>query len=396
MSIERTNFDDISEVDLNDLIQAARPEGLAIDYKRDPYGNRDADKKEALKDITSFANSAGGHLIIGMKETKGVPTGLTGLPGVNPDAEICRLESLVRDGIEPRILGVRMRAVGLRDGGAALVIRIPRSWNPPHRVSSAGTNRFYVRNSGGAHEASVEELRVLFTLAADAQQRIKTFRSERIAAIVADQGPVLLAADGRLFVHLVPLSAFGQANQIDLERAFRAHARYRPIALTDVTRRYNLDGFINAGFVSGGEECLGYTQVFRNGIVEATRADLISDRAGMTFCHPGIREIAEVLPSYFEGLRELDVPAPIVVMISYEGVAGARLGIELDPLSDASEMEPLPPADPLLLPEVIVDDYGSRGDYLRALSPIFDALWNAAGFARCSLYDAERNWRRAD
>jgi predicted HTH transcriptional regulator len=163
MSIGRVNFDDISEADLDALIQASVPEGLAIEYKRDPYGNSDADKKETLKDITSFANSAGGHLILGMEERNGVATGLTGLPDVDPDALINRLESLVRDGVEPRIVGVRIRAVSLSGGGAALVIRIPKSWNPPHRVSAARSNRFYVRNSGGAHEASVEELRVLFT-----------------------------------------------------------------------------------------------------------------------------------------------------------------------------------------------------------------------------------------
>src|SRR5258708_4648824 len=106
MSLGRTNFDAISEADLADLIQAGVPEGLVIDYKRDPYGTSDGEKKEALKDITSFANSAGGHLIIGMDEASGVPTAPTGLPGVDPDALINRLESLVRDGVEPRIVGV--------------------------------------------------------------------------------------------------------------------------------------------------------------------------------------------------------------------------------------------------------------------------------------------------
>jgi hypothetical protein len=71
-----------------------------------------------------------------------------------------------------------MRAVRLGRGGTALVIRIPKSRNPPHRVRTLNTNRFYVRNSGGAHEASVEELRALFTLAADARMRIETFRSD--------------------------------------------------------------------------------------------------------------------------------------------------------------------------------------------------------------------------
>jgi predicted HTH transcriptional regulator len=220
MSIGRANFDDVTEADLSDLIQANVPEGLTIEYKREPYGNRDADKKEALKDITSFANSAVGHLIIGMEEANGVATELTGLPGVDLDALITRLESLVRDGVEPRIVGVRMRPVGLSSAGAALVIWVPRSWNPPHRVSTGGHNRFYVRNSGGAHEANVEDLRVLFTLAADAHERIKNFRSERIATIVAGQGPVPLDANGRLFVHLLPLSAFGKAAQIDPEKGF--------------------------------------------------------------------------------------------------------------------------------------------------------------------------------
>jgi hypothetical protein len=118
MSIGRVNFDNISATDLQDLIHASVPEGLVIEYKRDRYGNSDADKKEALKDITSFANSAGGHLIIGMEEADGIPTRLTGLPGVDVDAEINRLESLVRDGVEPRTVGIRIRRVNLADGGA--------------------------------------------------------------------------------------------------------------------------------------------------------------------------------------------------------------------------------------------------------------------------------------
>jgi hypothetical protein len=390
MSIGRVNFDDISEADLNDLIQAGVPEGLFIEYKRDPYGNGDSDKKEALKDITSFANSAGGHLLIGMEETTGIPTRLTGLHDVDPDALINRLESLVRDGVEPRIVGTRMRPVSLSNGGAALVIRIPRSWNPPHRVSAARTNRFYVRNSGGAHEASVEELRVLFTLAADAQQRIKTFQSDRIATIAAGRGPVPLPANGRLIVHLVPLSAFHRTTQIDLERAQELYERFLPIEANAINYRFNLDGFIT---LRGGIDCHGYTQVFRGGIVEATKANILEKSKGSNILPASITSrILKRVPYYFDGLRLLDVPAPIVVMVSFQGVAGVKLGVEsLDDLLD--EVQPIPQVEPLLLPEVIVDDYGSREDYERALRPIFDALWNAAGFLRCTRYNTDGNWQ---
>ena len=386
---------------MNDLIQASRPEGLTIEYKRDPYGKSDADKKEALKDITAFANSAGGHLIIGMEGADGVPTGLTGLPGVDPDALTNRLELLVRDGVEPRIVGVRMRAVGLSGGGAVLVIRIPRSWNPPHRVSAAKSNRFYVRNSGGAHEANVEELRVLFTLAADAQQRIKAFRSDRITTIAAGQGPVPLPTNGRMIVHLVPLSAFVQVARIDLGEGYELS--YHPVSLgqpprlvkfrpmgqdTPRARRFNLDGYITVS--EAGLRC-SYTQVFRNGILEATQAGVVDEVRGIAFLKEGFRTLVQVLPSYFEGLRELEVPAPIVVMVSYQDVKGARLWNDFD--FERDKREPLPPVDPLLLPEEIVDDYGSPEDYVRKLRPIFDVLWNSAGFGRCPFYDADGNLR---
>ncbi|MFD2270088.1 helix-turn-helix domain-containing protein [Undibacterium arcticum] len=56
--------------DLAELIVGQVPEGLRIDYKRDLYGNSDADKREVLKDISGFANAFGGHLIVGMEEQK--------------------------------------------------------------------------------------------------------------------------------------------------------------------------------------------------------------------------------------------------------------------------------------------------------------------------------------
>jgi hypothetical protein len=239
---------------------------------------------------------------------------------------------------------------------------------------------------------------VLFTLAADTQQRIKTFRSERIAAIMVGQGPVPLPAEGRLIVHLVPLSAFGLATQIDLEKAYQALDQFRPIASTGPTPRFNLDGFIHVWE-------FGYTQVFRNGIVEATLAKIlykpganVISRAldepppSGTICDAAIvGKIIEALPGYFEGLRALDVPPPIVLMVSYQGVAGARLAVRgYDPLA----MDPFPSVDPLLLPEVIIDDYGSPESYSRELRPVFDALWNTTGrFARCTYYDVDGNWQ---
>jgi predicted HTH transcriptional regulator len=95
-----------------------------------------------LKDVSSFANTHGGDLVIGIEEKGGLARKVPGVAGVNPDTELQRLESLARDGIEPRIVGLQMKAVSVTGGGIVFVIRVPRSWNPPHRVSARKTNGF--------------------------------------------------------------------------------------------------------------------------------------------------------------------------------------------------------------------------------------------------------------
>jgi len=70
MSIENLDFNSIYEKDIQSLYDNGVPEGLYHEYKLEIYGNSDKDKKELLKDISSFANSFGGHLFIGVEEKK--------------------------------------------------------------------------------------------------------------------------------------------------------------------------------------------------------------------------------------------------------------------------------------------------------------------------------------
>lgn len=391
MSIDRLDFEAVTEADLEDLVQAGVSEGLTMEYKREFYGKRDADKKEALKDITSFANSHGGHLIIGISETGGVPKELVPLQEIDADASIARLEALVRDGIEPRIIGLRIRAINVRDG-TVLVLRIPRSWRPPHRVSSAGTNRFYLRNSAGVYEASVEELRVLFDLSANTHERIKQFRSERITSILQEARPGPLPGNGRLFVHLAPLSSFGRPTSIDPREAYKEYEQFRPIASMGMTPGYNLDGFIN---IPGGEGA-GYTQIFRDGTLEAARGNILGKLGDLKILHGDVitNWIADVLPGYFDGLRKLDVSPPIVLMISFSHIGEARLAIEGDTEYTLRRRRYFPRTMPILLPEVVIDDYDSEENYMRNLRRTFDALWNAAGFPSCKYFTPEGNWTR--
>lgn len=389
MSLSNITFEDISEQHLLDQIQAGVPEGVLVDYKRDNYGRADADVREFLKDVSSFANTAGGHLIIGMDETAGIPTALTPLSG-DSDQDLQRLESLARDGIEPRVIGLRMKAVPITSGGFVIILRVPRSWNPPHRVSARNVNRIYGRNSAGTYEYSIDELRVVFTSAASALDRVRAFRAERLARIDSGEAIVPLAVDvGRLILHLMPVSSFGVGSPIDLERAYAAHELLRPLASMGMTSGINFDGFANAHY-GGDGKCWSYTQVFRTGAIEAVMVRAAKEHEGKLVI-PALgnaKYIIEVLPGYLKALQRLDVPPPVVFMLTFQGIRGARLGVSRWSFDETPSID----RAVLELPEVLIEQYGTDAEYQRAVRPAFDALWNAGGFSRSTLYDESGNW----
>jgi hypothetical protein len=155
-----------------------------------------------------------------------------------------------------------------------------------------------------------------------------------------------------------------------------------------MTPRFNFHGFINE---RGGDKNYGYTQIFRNGVLEATRADIVVNRGQLMFI-PGEefeQKIIGALPSYINGLREIGVPPPLIVMFSLEGIRNvfyavtATTGGRYDTaLSDNS----------FFLPECILEDYGTDLDYHKSVRPAFDALWNAIGYPKAMSFNEEGRW----
>ena len=65
----------------------AVPEGKAIGYKREIPGKGASDVVTLLVTVSSFANTEGGDLHLGVKANKGVPTELLGIEINNLDRE---------------------------------------------------------------------------------------------------------------------------------------------------------------------------------------------------------------------------------------------------------------------------------------------------------------------
>ena len=316
----------ITEADLLALIHDEESESKTIDYKRKIIDKSDLERKEFLYDVSSFANTQGGFLVFGMEEEGGLPTNLVGLAGINPDRERLRLEEMLRDGIRPPISGVEIVPVPLSCGNVAIVMRIPRSWNPPHQVIYQKAFRFYARHSNGKYLLDVDELRSIFAVSGTLAERIRGFGADRLAKIAAGEAPVTLLDQGTLVMHLVPFSAFDAGNSFPIDRAARDPNRF-PTFSDNVARHHQItfDGLLTTSNLDPPPRPQrGYVQVFRSGPVEMVTTALASSNGWITL--PEIQAgIILYAHRYAHSLHSFGIEPPIAVLVSLLNVKGNRL-----------------------------------------------------------------------
>lgn len=390
MSLHGIQLESIIESDLQDLVHNKVLENKTLEYKEDLPGNSDKDKKEFLADISAFANAAGGDLIYGIKEVDGEPIEVCGLQIPNVDAEKLRLENIIRDGVEPRISGLSIRAIPVQTSKVAIIIRIPRSWALPHMVNFKMRPQFYSRNSAGKYPLDISEIRAAFALSETVTERIRNFRVERLSKIVSGETPVSLYDDPKIVLHITSIGAFDPAVKFDMSSLPRDH-RLDPIYLRGNKERYNFDGFLVYRQNDDSECAYSYVQVFRNGSIEAVDAYMIHERGDKHYISPEYEEkLLQALPRYLGVQKQLGVELPLFLMVSLLGVSGYTMYVDsMVFFHDIYEYHPID-RDALLVPEMLVENYES--DPTEVMKPIFDAIWNAAGWPRSMNYDNEGNW----
>ena len=384
------NFDAIDGDTIKSLIDEKVHEKVNLEFKRDTYGKNDKGKGEFLKDISAFANTLGGYLIIGVDENDGVAASVKPISG-NIDDELQRLENMARTGIEPTITGLRMKRI---DNENIIVIHVPRSFNPPHRVILNRSNRYYGRNSSGVYELSLEELRGLFGEQRSIEERAKAFIGQRFLSIQANDGmiplPTLLPL---LVMHLVPLPDFGAGRQVEVNKIMNTievlELQYSQ-TIYFVNAGYpksiiNLDGYC---FYNGEAICRGYTQIFRNGAIEATDASLfghIKMPGNLFLANRCPDELTEILKNYMVLLRALEVTPPILLQISMMSVKGIKMETKFRSTLDKPIIYN---RDVLHLPPSVITEFRDDENYQSVMAKQMHFLWNAFGLKRC-LYFGE-------
>lgn len=374
----------IDAAQLETLRADAVREGRQLEYKETLPGNSDEDKREFLSDVTSFANAAGGDLIFGVRERRddeGKPTGeidsIVGLPGLNVDAQRLRLEAMIHEGVDPRMLPVSFHEIRRDRSPPCFLLRVPRSSAGLHMVTYKNLSRFYARNSAGKYQLDVHEIRAGFVAAETAFERLRRFRMERIPRVLALEAPAPIAAGPKLILHGLPVNVLDEvwARALTMQEDKIAFA-IAPIGGHPSTWRFNLDGFVVHTLREDlSRQC--YTQLFRDGGLEVMSGGEIvkDDRRGGFYAWGMEGQVIAGLARYQKFWQEVGVTPPLLIGLTLTGVKDWKVlrtpyGFhDLDAAFDRDIVAP---------PEIILSDLATSADVL--LHPPFDFVWNGGGW----------------
>lgn len=387
--------DDITAEEVTQFVAQTRlPESAVLDYKRDYDLSNEKGKRAFLADLCAFANNGGGHIVIGIDEERGEDSEKTGLPVSPPsgaklfDRSIA--ENILDDLIDPKIGSmVEIHEVDGGWEGSVYIVRIGRSWNPPHCVQGREGRKYFRRSGTKSDPMTTDQIRELFIRAADLGGRVAQFHHDRVQQIVGGGTTFPLQGDegerGHVITHVVPLSFFASGDFLALVDDPGLRPQWRCGRHPMVP---NFDGWVSYAGEAGADT---HVQVFRNGAVEIVEAGIAKThnhrdvlRQNQVECHV-IHAVREALR-----LRDAfpDLLAPWSLHVTLDGVAGSIIPVtEIRWLRGihAIELDHLRFPD-LRLEEVAVSDLRTIVNTLR---PIFDMLWPASGWPRSLNYDPE-------
>jgi Putative DNA-binding domain len=382
---------DVTQVHLEQLVAESASEGSHLEFKRDLsiIWNQEA-KHEFLADVSAFANSGGGDLIFGVDENgHGQARAIAPQALANPDQEVRRLQDFLLNLAEPRLPGIQIHVVPVTIetiAGYVIVLRIPQSWAGPHRVKT--NQHFYIRDGLRKRQLDVPEVRSLFLRTESQAQRLRDFRTERVGKILSGDTPHRLVNTPFLIAHFIPTQAALGFVQID-PVPYLTQRRLPVIGGYGFSTRLNIDGALALRNETQNRETHGYSQLFRNGFFETTYAITNTNDQDRAVLPSTAYEqyLINLLISLRTELTHLGVDLECAVMLSLTRAREVRLGVRNH--YEWEDSQTLFDRSTVVLPDIV-----AKGDLTaaRALRPVFDLVWQAAGFPSSRNYNEAGDW----
>jgi hypothetical protein len=370
-------LDAITASELELLVTERVAEDLTLEYKAVFKRSTDSEKHEFLADVSSFANARGGDIVYGIEAKEGVPQKIVGLAGIT-EKDIIGAESSLRTGLRPQIPDVRVRQVDT-PAGSVLICRVSPSWAMPHMVIFNGSFRFYVRVGRNKDLMDVDALRAAFSRGDRIKNHARSFRQQRLAALLNGTSPIQMAPGPLVIVQVIPWATSLEDRILTSEEM----ARFRGKLLTMAGGGdfyWNFDGLLISAGKSEGRT-IAYSQVFRDGTMESADTMGIGHK-GLLHASAVEGRVVQIIRQYVAGAKLARIEPPFWILVSVLHLRGYATGYSMRPQ--------VIDRDHLLLPEVLYND--PAADVGMTMQPAFDALWQAGGFEGSPSY-ADGSWQ---
>lgn len=387
------SFNEIKNLeDLNFLLDNKISEGIDIDYKEKlPEFSKDESRLDFLRDICSFANTHGGQIIYGIKEDRkeAIPQEICGIDLEKPDHEVRKISAIVRESIDITLIGVRFSVINLPSNKFVLVINIPTSRTPPHRVkvNLDKEHRFYGRNDRGRYELSIYEIQDKIMQSITIREKIRNLRASRIVLIKEGNNAIELNNSPAMVLHIIPLSAFlsvveitpSEYRQMYINK--ETHSWFAPFGHGQLGTKtqINLEGFLSYNNQ-------GYIQCYREGIIEAV--SILPKDKEHQLIHSGFYEQSLLKQKYFDILKTAGFTPPFYIFLSLLNIRGYELAFATESAHGAYNVSVIKYEKPdILLNEVVLDSFDNSLAML--FRPLYDRFCNAWGLEKCINYKTD-------
>ncbi len=383
-----TTLKDLNEQIIHEFYTQHSVESTRFDYKRELGDIRnERNKISFLRDITSFANTDGGDLIFGIDEQDGI----VGIDETEVDARLLQIESIIRDNTDPPIPGVQIQFVPASNSKYLLVIRIPKSYIRPHRVSKNG-NDFYARGVSGNYPIKMPQLRNLFLTGDEVRKDISRLLSERVQAILSnDTFFDLDLSKGVFILHVIPIQSFDEDVMLSTAAMIQNKELLVPIAHRSgyLKEENNFEGLIR--YSTSGSAVETYAQIFNSGIIECVNTWMLSVEGQWgPYLHSDsfARGLFSGLDALIRYIKALGLNFPFVLHLELHGIKDIKLSTDFDNFQMLVYKNGLR-NDSLRFPSIYLTDE------IRTLNPKYfvrktkiwmDLLWRAFGYSECASY----------
>lgn len=390
----RKSLDEVELGDLQALAERRIPESLTLEYKRELGLSSPSERREAAKDVSALANTAGGWLLYGMDEQV-LADGSRVAGELIPltDGELHkRLDDILLSSIHPRPR-YRIKRLDSPEGYFLLVEVYPSLGNDLHMVTGYKDFRFYKRGDQGTTPMTEPEVREAYARVALRRAALEEALEAQVSAEFA------VRADAVESILVVPW--YGRRGLVDPRRLPQPSELLRQRINSQEVHDYawNMKVFSNGfrGLSEGSDPAAAeyYLSITRTGIVHLSeKSALRHDMQGQTvfFTAGCITRLLTALSIASVVLDECAYWGPVRVFHRIHSMVPFTLSNVLQGMITRKTQVP-PGSYVHVIDEVNLREVG------RELMPIarelMDQLFQAASIAACPYFEEDGSLKGA-